>query len=287
MIRRVFTVVNVTALMLSITGVLYIGNAHAAAFQLKENSAKALGRSFAGAASAQDDDAIIVNNPASMRQLDGRQFQADLSTVRFSAEYRGNPGIYRNGNSIGGGNGGDAGMVVLLPDSYFHMPLGDNNMHLGAALNVPFGSSTKYDRNWTGRYQGINNKLQAIDLGIAVSYDVNPYVSFGGAVFAERLNVDLSNAIDFGSILNARRVPSFSRVVPMVTHTSKVTIPAWASHWGCSVPMKRPIKTHIGFSYRSEVEHNANNGNAHFTVPENAAAVLVVAAPGTFINTKI
>ncbi len=77
MIRRVFTVVNVTALMLSITGVLYIGNAHAAAFQLKENSAKALGRSFAGAASAQDDDAIIVNNPASMRQLDGRQFQAD------------------------------------------------------------------------------------------------------------------------------------------------------------------------------------------------------------------
>ncbi len=288
MIRRVFTVVNVTALMLSITGVLYIGNAHAAAFQLKENSAKALGRSFAGAASAQDDDAIIVNNPASMRQLDGRQFQADLSTVRFSAEYRGNPGIYRNGNSIGGGNGGDAGMVVLLPDSYFHMPLGDNNMHLGAALNVPFGSSTKYDRNWTERYQGINNKLQAIDLGIAVSYDVNPYVSFGGAVFAERLNVDLSNAIDFGSILNARRVPSFSPgSADGYSHIESHDTSMGFTLGGCSVPMKRPIKTHIGFSYRSEVEHNANNGNAHFTVPENAAAVLVVAAPGTFINTKI
>ncbi len=121
----------------------------------------------------------------------------------------------------------------LLPDSYFHMPFGDNNnVHLGATLNAPFGFSTKYDRNWTGRYHGIYSKLQAIDLGIAVSYDVNPYVSFGGAVFAERLNVNLSNAIDFGSILNARRVPSFSRVVPMVTHTSKVTIPAWASHWG-------------------------------------------------------
>lgn len=53
MIRRVFTLVNVTTLTLSITGVLYISNAHAAAFQLKENSAKALGRSFAGAASAK------------------------------------------------------------------------------------------------------------------------------------------------------------------------------------------------------------------------------------------
>ncbi len=243
MIRRVFTLVNVTTLTLSITGVLYISNAHAAAFQLKENSAKALGRSFAGAASAKDDAAIIVNNPAGMRQLDGRQFQADLSTVRFSAEYRGNPGIYRNGNPIGGGNGGDAGMVALLPDSYFHMPFGDNNnVHLGATLNAPFGFSTKYDRNWTGRYHGIYSKLQAIDLGIAVSYDVNPYVSFGGAVFAERLNVNLSNAIDFGSILNARRVPSFSPgSADGYSHIEGHDTSMGFTLGGCSVPMKRPI----------------------------------------------
>ncbi|ALQ97541.1 membrane protein [Xylella fastidiosa 32] len=286
MIRHVFTLVNVTALTLSITGVLYIGNAHAAAFQLKENSAKALGRSFAGAASAQDDAAIIVNNPAGMRQLDGRQFQADLSTVRFSAEYRGNPGIYRNGNTIGGGNGGDAGMVALLPDSYFHMPLGDNNnVHLGATLNAPFGFSTKYDRNWTGRYHGIYSKLQAIDLGIAVSYDVNPYVSFGGAVFAERLNVDLSNAIDFGSILNARHVPNFSPgSADGYSHIEGHDTSRGFTLGGLFSPDE---KTHLGFSYRSQVEHNVNNGNAHFAVPENAAAVLAVAATGTFINTKI
>ncbi|AXI82839.1 outer membrane protein transport protein [Xylella taiwanensis] len=281
MIRSVFTVIRLT----SIASVLYVSQAHAAAFQLKENSAKALGRSFAGAASASGDAAIIVNNPAGMRQLDGRQFQADLSTVRFSAKYRGAPGVYSNGSSISGDNGGDAGMVALLPVSYFHIPFGDNNnLHLGTSLNVPFGFSTKYGRNWTGRYQGINSKLQAIDLGVALSYDINPYVSFGGAVFAERLSVDLSNAIDFGSILASLGVPSFAPgSADGYSHIKGNNTRGGFTLGGL---FSVDENTHLGFSYRSQVEHKIDNGNVNFTVPSNAAAVLAVAAPGTFINTK-
>ena len=44
--------------------------------------------------------------------------------------------------------------------------------------------------------------------------------------------------------------------------------------------------THIGFSYRSQVEHKITDGTADFTVPGSAAAVLGVAAPGTFVDTK-
>ncbi|TGS35543.1 hypothetical protein EN827_33435, partial [Mesorhizobium sp. M1D.F.Ca.ET.184.01.1.1] len=84
------------------------------------------------------------------------------------------------------------------------VPFGENdNMHFGASLTVPFGFKTEYDRDWVGRYNGVKTELQAIDLGVAFSYDVNPYLSFGASVFAERLNVDLTSAVDTGTAINA------------------------------------------------------------------------------------
>ncbi|HHW4679706.1 MAG TPA: outer membrane protein transport protein [Xylella sp.] len=282
--RSVFPAIRLKWLTLSISSAFYMSQASASAFQLKENSAKALGRAFAGAASAPDDAAIIVNNPAGMRQIDGRQLQTDLSTVKLSVNYRGGPGFHNDGTPISGSNGGDAGMAALLPTSYFHMPAGDNNnLHVGASFNVPFGFSTKYERDWTGRYHGINSRLEAIDIGAALSYDINPYMSFGGAVFAERLSVDLSNAIDLGSILSALGVPSFAPGnSDGYSHLKGNNI---RGGFTLGTLFSIDEKTHIGFSYRSQVEHKIGNGNVTFAVPSNAAAVLAVVAPGTFINT--
>ncbi|MEA5666136.1 outer membrane protein transport protein, partial [Stenotrophomonas sp. MH1] len=75
------TFARVTALAVGIAGALAFGHAHAAAFQLKENSAKGLGRAFAGSTSAWGDASVVATNPASMRLLDGRQFQADVSAI--------------------------------------------------------------------------------------------------------------------------------------------------------------------------------------------------------------
>ena len=67
------TLARVTALAVGIAGVLAVGHVNAAAFQLKENSAKGLGRAFAGSGSAEGDASIIAVNPAGMRQLEGTQ----------------------------------------------------------------------------------------------------------------------------------------------------------------------------------------------------------------------
>jgi long-chain fatty acid transport protein len=138
-----------------------------------------------------------------MRLLDGTLVQGDVSAISFGAKFRGQ-GKYANGAPISGGNGGDAGMIAPVPAAYFHVPFGENdNMHFGASLTVPFGFKTEYDRDWVGRYNGVKTELQAIDLGVAFSYDVNPYLSFGASVFAERLNVDLTSAVDTGTAINA------------------------------------------------------------------------------------
>ncbi|MDR2872800.1 MAG: outer membrane protein transport protein, partial [Xanthomonadaceae bacterium] len=190
--QSVQSIIRVSALVTGIAGALACGHVHAAAFQLKENSAKGQGRAFAGSISAPGDASVVGTNPAAMRLLDGKQFQFDVSVISFSAKYRGE-GHDALGRPLSGGNGGNAGTIAPVPAAYVHFPVGEK-LHFGASLMVPYGFETKYNRNWMGRYHGTKTKLQTADLGLSMSYDVNPYVSFGASVFAERADVELSNA---------------------------------------------------------------------------------------------
>ncbi|GHH59711.1 membrane protein [[Pseudomonas] boreopolis] len=305
---------RITALAVGIAGVLAFGQAHGAAFQLKENSAKGQGRAFAGSGSAPDDAAIIVNNPAGMRLLDGRQFEANVSAISFGAKFKGDA-TYANGAPISGGNGGDAGTIAPVPALYFHVPFGEkDNMHFGTSLTVPYGFKTEYDRTWKGRYNGVKTELETIDLNFAFSYDVNPYVSFGASVFAERLNVDLSSALDMGSVISgtAQQRAAATALAQGATAAQAAAAARAAAQQMAALgfapgtadgylrikgdevsvgytlgTLLTPVEgTNIGFSYRSKVEHKITDGTADFTVPANAAALLATTAPGTFIDSK-
>ena len=308
------TIARLTLLAVGVAGALAAADANAAAFQLKENSAKGLGRAFAGSTSAEGDASVVATNPASMRLLEGTQIQGDVSAISFGAKFRGQ-GKYANGAPISGGNGGDAGMIAPVPAAYFPLPFGENdNMHFGASLTVPFGFKTEYDRDWVGRYNGVKTELQAIDLGVAFSYDINPYLSFGASVFAERLNVDLTSAVDTGTAINASAQQKAAAAVlaaggtaaqaaaasrqAAVAMAQQGFAPGTADGYlrikGDEVSMGytlgmtvSPVEgTNIAFSYRSQVKHKINDGKADFTIPGNAATFLAAAAPGTFIDSK-
>ncbi|MFT4198218.1 MAG: outer membrane protein transport protein [Pseudoxanthomonas sp.] len=264
------------------------GDAHGAAFQLKENSAKGLGRAYAGSASAPGDASVVATNPAAMRLLDGRQLQADVNVISFSAKFQGQ-GSYLGGlgGSISGGNGGDAGTIKPVPSLYFHQPFGENDdLHFGVSVTVPFGFKTEYDKNWVGRYSGIKTQLQAVDLGAAFSYDVNPYVSFGGSVFAERLSVDLTQAIDFGTALYAAGASSLGFAPGNADGFTQLKADDTAYGFTLGTLLTPVEGTNIGFTYRSQVRHKITDGNATFSVPAAAAAVLGVFSPGAYVDTK-
>jgi len=272
-------------LALGITAALAVApSVHAAAFQLKENSAKGLGRAFAGSISTPGDAVVVGANPGAMRHLDGRQLQADLSVISFSAEFSGR-GDYLNGlgGPISGGDGGDAGKVAPVPAAYFHVPFGDDDrFHFGMSLQAPFGFATKYDREWMGRYNAVKTELEAVDLGFAFSADINPYLSFGANVFVEHLSIELQSAVDFGSLLSA--VPGFSPG----SHDGFSTIKGNNNAIGFTVGglFSFTGDTHLGISYRSKVKHKITGGDALFEVPAAAAAVLGALQPGTFVNTN-
>ena len=285
--------VRAATLAVGIAAALACGHAQAAAFQLKEHSAKGLGRAFAGSTSAEGDASVVATNPASMRLLDGRQLQADLTAISFSAEFEKfgarhvGPTGPGTGTPVSGGNGGDAGMIAPVPAAYFHLPFGaQDHMHFGLSLTAPFGFKTEYDNDWVGRYHGIKTDLKAMDLGAAFSYDVNPYVSFGASVFVEHLAIELSSAIDFGTAIYARPGGAQLGFRPG-NADGTMTIEGDNNAWGyvLGTTLSPSEDTHIAISYRSKVEHKINDGEARFNVPANAAAVLAQVAPGQYVNT--
>lgn len=279
---------RISALALGIAGALAMGQVHAAAFQLKENSAKGLGRAFAGSISAPDDASVVATNPAAMRGLDGRQVQADLSVISFSADFEGS-GSYLNGagGPISGGNGGDAGKVAPVPAAYFHLPIGEEEkMHFGLSLTAPYGFSTEYDRDWVGRYGAVKTELEAVDLGVAFSYDVNPYVSFGASVFVEHLSIELGSAVDFGTILYTGGAAGLGFRPGNADGFSTIEGSNNEVGYTFGTLLSPSENTHIGISYRSKVEHEIDDGTANFDVPANAAAVLAVSRPGWFVDTQ-
>lgn len=266
----------------ALAGALTPSEGQAAAFQLKEKSAKAQGRAFAGSISAPGDAAVIADNPAAMRLLDGRLLQFDVAAVDYSIKFEG-AGSDALGRPLSGGNGGDAGKLGAVPSAYFHTPIGEG-LHFGLSVTAPFGFSTEYERGWAGRYHGVHTELQAVDLGASLSYDVNPYLSFGGSVFIERAEAKIESAIDFGAMLAGSGVPGFSPT----SADGYTKLDGNNNEWGFTLGgLFSPTEhTNIGIAYRSQVKHKINDVDMDFEVPPNAAAFLSVARPGWFNDTR-
>jgi long-chain fatty acid transport protein len=172
--------------------------AHASAFQLKENSVKAMGRAYAGSTTAGNDVSVVENNPAAMSDLDGTYFQADVTAINFSAKFKGSSHDVL-GRPIGGGNGGDAGTTLPVPAFAFATKISDR-INLGLAVDVPFGFQTQYDKDWMGRYDAVKTKLQSFDATLSASFRINDQWSVGASAIAERTNAELTNAINFNAV---------------------------------------------------------------------------------------
>jgi long-chain fatty acid transport protein len=270
------------SLLVLVAGMACVSLGHAAAFKLKEQSAAGQGRAFAGSISEGGDASVIVNNPAAMTLLDGRLIQADAAVVSYSAKFDGS-GRDALGRPLTGGNGGDAGQTAVVPSLYFHTPVTDR-IHLGFSVTAPFGFKTEYDDGWVGRYQGVKTSLKVIDAGVSGAYKVNDVLSLGASVFAERLEVKLRNAVDFGAQLAAARVPGF---LP-TSADGFLDVEGDNTEIGYTLgALLRPVDdTTVGLAYRSEVKHKAKGADVRFTIPAAANAVLSVAAPNTFVNTN-
>src|SRR5690606_29327478 len=131
-----------TVLALGIAGAMaFASNVQAAGFQLKENSVKSQGSSFAGTAAKTGDSSVVVNNPAVMTQFEGSTFQIDVTAIDLNYEFEGTA-TDAFGRPMTGSNGGDAGGVTPVPAMSYIRKL-DNGVALGAMVSAPFRSEER------------------------------------------------------------------------------------------------------------------------------------------------
>lgn len=252
-------------------------DAQASGFQLKENSVQGLGRAFAGEAAAPGDCAVVVNNPAAMGELGTQNCaQADLNIINFATKFHGS-GTDFLGRPLSGGNGGDGGLTKPVPAMYFTHTLNDQ-WTLGASVNAPFGFQTEYKDEWVGRYEALLSKLESIDLTFSAGYRLSDQFSIGGSVIAQRTSAELTQAIDFGTILAG---PTNGAVLPQEADGfGGLKGDDWGYGFILGALWKPTPADRIGVSFHSQIDHTIS-GDGTFRVPSNILPLL----GGAFVNT--
>lgn len=289
-IRGAVRPLMLAALAAAVAGALAVPEqARASAFQLKENSAKALGRAFAGSAAAGDDASVVVNNPAGMSLLRGSTFQADVTAVNFSAKFHGQS-YDAFGRPVSGGNGGDGGATLPVPALFVTTQLG-TRWHVGFGLSAPFGFQTDYDHGWKGRYQARRSKFQSLDATLSASYDVTDAFALGVSAIAQRTNAELTSAVNFnavglGLVQQGVAAGAFTPaqgqalaaqvgalVPPGTDGEARIKGDDWAYGWQLGALWKLTPNDRLALDYRSKISHKLK-GTANFSVPPAVQALL-------------
>ena len=249
-------------------GLAAAGGAWGSGFQLRENSAAALGNAFAGAAASIEDLSVIANNPAGMTGLSGNQISGDLSIVVPSAVFSG-MGLNAVRQPIGGGNGGDAGSAQPVPAVYAVLDA-SSDVKFGLALTSPFGLKSQYGSDWVGRYQAIKSDLETININPNIAYRVTDWLSIGGGPAIQHAGAELTNAINSTTVAHLAN-PLLPPGVSLPDGYVRVTGDFLFVGYNLGILAQVAPGTRFGASYRSQVSHRLE-GTATLNVPAPLAA---------------
>lgn len=261
----------------SVAAMLTHGNAAGSGYAILEQSVKQLGTAYAGGAAAADDASTVMYNPAGLTRLPGSQLTAGMHVVFPSARFKNRGSTHLTGQPLTGGDGGNAGSPLAIPNLYCSRQLNDR-VHIGLGLFTPFGLSVQYDPDWAGRYHAIKSDLISLDINPVLAFAVTDKLSVGAGVSAQYIKAELSNAIDFGAIFASLGAAGMA---PQ-QNDGHVTFKGDSWSWGYNLGMlyRFSADTRAGVAYRSDIDHTLR-GDADFSgVPLNNPT-------GRFVDTGV
>jgi len=239
------------------------GPAWATGYELREQSAVGQGAAFAGAAARGDDPSMIFFNPAAMSSLPGVQGAVVGSGIFPNSEAISGSAT-RNaqigGSRINGSLGGDIGLDAFVPAMYTTLQLAPD-WHFGLSVTSPWGLVTKQAEDSIARYHALTSSLKTVNITPAVSWQVLPSLSVGAGLQIQYATARLSNAVDFGAIGAAQRIPGF---VPGA-RDGRATVSGDDTSVGFTLGAQwQPlVGTRGGLAFRSAIFHTLE-GDAQF-----------------------
>lgn len=234
--------------------------AHAAAFQLKENTAVGLGTAFAGVGSSAEGANTVFNNPAGMVRLPGLQVDLGGSIIVPRAEFRGTA-TNALGQTISGASNRDGGDFALVPHGYVSYRI-TPDLAVGVAMTSPYGLATYYGPGFVGRYQAEETDLKTININPGIAYRIAPWLSVGAGFSAEYSRAQFSSSLNSSTI--ALQALGLRAALPDGYFRLKGD--DWAFGYNLGVLIEPGPGTRIGLTYRSRIQHNFE-GTASYNVP--------------------
>ena len=247
-------------------------NAFAAGFALTEQQGN-LSNSFAGSAAVAEDASTIFFNPAGLVRLnDDTQLIATLDILAPKIDFtntlsRVNPNL--GGNPITGSDGGDAGVIVPIPNLYLAHRINER-LSAGVGINAPFGLITEYEHGWVGRYHALKSELQTININPSLAWRMNKNLSLGVGLNAQYIDIELSNALDQSSICLASGFPlcaGAGLATPGNPDTDAkvgIRMDSWGVGFNIGLLYEADSDTRLGIHYRSKISHTPE-GSADFS----------------------
>lgn len=220
--------------------------AAAASFGLVEHGASGLGNAYAGGAAIAADPTTVFFNPAGMTRLSGTRASVSVNYIKPSIQFENKGSNLAGRFPISGGDAGDGGDGVWVPNAYLTHAVSDR-VTLGLAIDTPFGLVTDYSDEWVGRYHAIKSDLKTINVNPSVAVKLDHGLSVGAGVSALYTDVTLTSAVDVAAGLAQRGFP-----VTPGTLDAKVKISGddWSFGYTLGLLYELSEQTRFGISYR-------------------------------------
>ncbi len=268
--RRICVFVVPVATLLS-------ANANASGFALIEQGAKSLGNAYAGASALAADASTIYFNPAGLTRLDSPEFVLAGHYIVPKNEIFGAKATHAPNISITGENKSKAGVTAVVPNFYFSSPIAPG-VYGGVGVSVPFGLTTNYAANWSGRYHAIESDVAVVSVTPTLALKPSENFSLGAGLNIEYAKATLSNRIDLGLVClgaeAASQIPTDAcaglGMLPTQSDGSvTITGDNWSVGFVLGAMFTLDADNRIGVTYHSPMNHRLS-GSADFAVPANA-----------------
>ncbi len=191
-----------SAVSLAVLSALLSVPAHAEGYKLFEQSVSSMGNAYAGRGAQITDATLVHSNPAAITALESARLSAGLNLISAKTHYRNANAQSANGQSVVGRTEGANSLNELVP-FVFYTDKVSANLSWGIGFYVPFGLSSDYADDFTGRYFADETAVQVLSLQPALAYRLNERWSVGAGISVNRAEGTLSKFKDHSGLCEA------------------------------------------------------------------------------------
>ena len=247
---------RVAAAVAGLALALGASQAFGAGFALQEQNGSGLGNAFSGGAASAEDASTVWSNPAGMSRFKTIQVVGAGNVLMTSNKFS-NDGSLAAFNQPLGGNGGNAGITALLPAMYVVVPINEQ-FAFGLGIGAPFGLETDWDDGWLGRYQGLNSKVETLNVNPVFSWKINENFTVAAGADWQKIKANLTSNFNYSAgLAEAAQKAAASRTAHSRHRRGRSSGPQGAS----LEQQAHRRRQRLGLEHRRHVEHLARHAS--------------------------